>query len=199
MQLLELYAKYMSSIRYSVSIAKNCWLIAEKVSKATGSSIIVDSSKVAESFKLLYILNPLQFKMIFLVRDGRGVTYSHVQRANISVRKAALSWALKNIESKVMQINIPSINILNVKYESLCKNTEQEMRRICCFIDVPFDYSMLELKKAGKHNIGGSPHRFNKNVTEIVLDERWKGSFSFKELLEFNCAAGLVNKLFGYP
>ncbi len=201
--LLEIAGKYKTSVRESVEIVRNCWLITKTVSKITGASVIVDSSKRAEQLKLLYLLNPDQFKLVFLVRDGRGATASSIRRSrirgkNLSTKRAALSWLLNNLKLILVQLTIPKDKRLRVKYEDLCRDPEQEIQRICHFAGLPFDGQTLVLSRYDRHNIGGSPHRFDKGEIEIKLDERWKHSLSSTQLTEFNRIAGFLNKLFGY-
>jgi hypothetical protein len=197
-KLLELIGKRVGFIRQGIDAAKNDWVIVETVSKVVGTPVIIDSSKRAEQLKLLYLRKSNHFKTIFLIRDGRGVTYSRMQRADISARDAALRWVQYNIKSMLLQVSIPKEKKITVRYEDLCQNPDRELGRICDFVGLPFDERMLTLVKSDKHNISGSPHRFDHTEDRIRLDERWKYSLAPKDLAEFDRIAGILNRLLGY-
>lgn len=190
--------RYLPVVRSSIEAARNHWLVIDAVSRISEAPIVVDSSKLSEPFKLLYLLRPKRFKLIFLIRDGRGYAYSVKQRMHTPVNQAARSWASNNLKTVLLHSSIPKDQKLILKYEDLCLDPEAQLRRICDFVGVPFDEHTLKLSKTEKHNVGGSPHRFNKTETKVILDERWKQGLTPQEQEAFNWSAGFVNRLFGY-
>ncbi len=70
-------------------------------------------------------------------------------------------------------------------------------RKICEKLNLPIDTAMLTVSDEKKHNIGGSPRRFDKN-TKIQLDERWKSSMPVSKKVIFGFLGGVLNKILGY-
>lgn len=191
-------AGYMRPLDEALQAAENCWSVVDAVGEVTGARVIVDSSKWPAQFKLLYLLRPEQARAVHLVRDGRGVISSWIRRVGEPVWKLALSWTLNNLRAMLLLANLPKSRKLFVRYEDLCRDPEGTMRRICAFAGLPFEDGVLVLDKRDKHNIGGSPHRFDMAETRIVLDEKWRTSLSQRQLAEFRRVGGWLNRALGY-
>lgn len=192
------WGKYLPVVREAVVTAENCVYICEAVSRVTGCSYIVDSSKWAEQFKTAYLIRPDLIKVIYLVRDGRGVACSQLRRSTLDMKKATLLWVLNNIKIMLMKLTVPSEKVLFVRYEDLCRNRYFEIRRILRFIGVTDCAADLRVRKVGGHNIGGSPHRFDRTQEEIYLDEGWKRRLTWRDLDVFNRFGAPLNRWFGY-
>lgn len=195
--LIEKVAQYSKLIQASLEAVINHWRIGETIARVANRSIVVDSSKWAEQAKLLFLTKPQQVKVIFLVRDGRAVTFSGMRRG-VSLRRSALYWTINNLKNVAIHWNLPAQSRMVVKYEDLCMAPDKEMERICAFLDLPVDESAMVLKKDNRHNIGGSPHRFSLSETEIKLDEQWKHALTPGQLKQFNRIGGFLNQYFGY-
>lgn len=195
---LEIVGKYFKTVRDAVETAKNCITICQAVSSATGRPFVVDSSKWAEQFKLAYLLRPDLAKIIFLVRDGRGVAFSQLHRSTLNVQKATVFWVLNNIKIILMKLFMAHDMVLFVRYEDLCQDPGLQIGRILRFIGVVRTADQIRVKKVGRHNIGGSPHRFDRSQEKIFLDERWRQGLSKIDLIQFNRIGGMLNKYFGY-
>ena len=178
--------------------AENTWHILDLVQKHTDCPVIVDSSKRADQCKLLYLTNPSKFRMIHLVRDGRGTAYSMMTRAGISFARATRAWLCNNLMLNAVQMNIPREQRLFVRYEDLCRDPEATLKSICEFAGIPYENSLTQLSPKQRHNIGGSPHRFNQQRTDITLDERWRTNLTQKQMSFFGRFAGFLNRRFGY-
>ena len=72
------------------------------------------------------------------------------------------------------------------------------LKKIYDFIGVDETSDDFKLKKENGHNIGGSPHRFDKEQDKISLDTRWKINFSNDELRRCNMICGILNTILGY-
>lgn len=178
-------------------------------SKVSGGGIVLDSSKTAEYFFCLKTACPLdvELKLIHLVRDGRAVLFSKKKRAEkyenfgykFSLLPVLKGWWFINHQISAMKNLMQPENVLDVKYEDLCRNIKPEMRRICEFAGISFCEEMVYLSNMDKHNIGGTSHRlsWNKN-TPISLDERWKEGLSMGEKGLFWVLAGRLQHRLGY-
>ena len=185
-----------TSIQRGLDAAQNCWKIVDLLHMVTGKEIIVDSSKIAEQFRFLYFWRPKRMRMIYLVRDGRGVIYSKINREGDSARKASKTWVLENIKILAIKLLIPKYQSITIKYEELCKDPQYTFDRITRFLKIPQE--KIRFSKSSRHNVGGSPHRFDKTNTDIKLDERWKYKLSAKDKKAFNVVGGWLNRFLGY-
>ena len=134
-------------------------------------------------------------RMIYLVRDGRGVIYSKINREGDSARKASKTWVLENIKILAIKLLIPKYQSITIKYEELCKDPQYTFDRITRFLKIPQE--KIRFSKSSRHNVGGSPHRFDKTNTDIKLDERWKYKLSAKDKMAFNVFGGWLNRVVG--
>ena len=190
------YRSSYPSIQRGLDAAQNCWKIVDLLHMVTGKEIIVDSSKIAEQFRFLYVWRPKRIRMSYLLRDGRGVIYSKMHREGDSARKASKTWVLENLKILLIKALIPKKKSIMVKYEDLCQNSQLEINRITSFLNIP--PVKVRLSKSDRHNVCGSPHRFNKDDTNIRLDERWRSKLHSREKNIFNVVGGWLNFFLGY-
>lgn len=194
--LLKRVSKKSSSLSKGMDASFYCWQIVDSISEQTGRSLIVDSSKNSEQFRYLYFWRPRSMKMIHLIRDGRGVVYSKMTRAGDTSRKATKNWVLENLKISFVKKLVNRNNILTIKYEDLCNDPEREVSRIYSFLNIEDEINLLT--KEDRHNVCGSPHRFDWKNMEIKLDERWKEELSDENRKTFNTFGGWLNRIYGY-
>ncbi|MCP3999655.1 MAG: sulfotransferase [Gammaproteobacteria bacterium] len=181
-----------------IEIAENNLQIIDAVSEETQKRYIVDSSKVFKFSRLYHLLRPKSCKTIFLVRDGRGVCYSRSKDGS-SIKASANVWSMVQLKFFFLKLIVPRQNKLTVYYESLCRDPEKEIKRICQFIGVQFEHNCVQLVKQGRHNICGNPMRFRTDETQIRLDESWMSALTDEEKTKFHHSlAGIINWILGY-
>jgi len=199
LKLLQKIGRKLEFIADSIKIAGNNIRLVDSISQAAGKPVVVNSSKVPKIGRLVYLLRPCNTKLIFLRRDGRGVAYSRSRHAGSSFARCTLSWMLYVIKSALLWISLPTEHRLSVRYEALCENSEETMRQISGFLGIPFDPEMTVLEKRNRHNVCGSPMRFEYGKTSILLDERWRTEVSQKDHRIFLLLGGKVfNRALGY-
>jgi hypothetical protein len=163
----------------------------------TGRGIVVDSSKhYLDGFSLQRAAVE-KTRLILLVRDGRAVFSSGIRR-NLG-RDAALS-AWSSIYSRclpVFQKHLTKDQWLLVHYENFATDPARELRRICDFLGIGFEESMLAFAETEQHIANGNNMRFNRNST-VRLDERWREDLSAPMLAYFDRRAGALNRSLGY-
>ena len=85
-------------------------------------------------------------KFIFLVRDYRGVFLSRKSKKVFYKSQnpyvSGIMW--KTINEKIFY---KLENKLIVRYEDLIANTEKELTKICAYLNIPFDNSMLDYQE----------------------------------------------------
>jgi hypothetical protein len=129
-------------------------------------------------------------KFIHIIRDGRGCAASLHRRWQYKPEVTIYRWKKIVREGRRQGLVIPD-RYYEVFYEELTAEPEQWMRKICTFLDVSYDKSVLEVRR--KRVITGS------SATRIVSDkERWRHYFNKNEIKRLELIGGEeLNKL-GY-
>lgn len=95
-------------------------------------------------------------KYIHLLRDGRDVATSYLQLLNLktnsafipqlsnSIENIAAEWDANNKKIQEFLNSRKKENVCFIRFEDVLQNTEDELRQLCEFLDVPFDKQMLE-------------------------------------------------------
>jgi hypothetical protein len=185
-------------------IASNYFKILDNIVEDVGGKFVLDSSKTPEQFFVLlnHHQNEYRIKLIYLVRDARAVCHSRINRATQSGRhfgylNAVISWAKVNLKIINLRSFVKDEDFIMIRYEDLCLETEQTLHNVLRILDLPYTRKLTRLEKEERHNIGGSPHRFNLN-TNIQMDERWKSSFTLKKKMIFMVFGAFLNQKLGY-
>jgi hypothetical protein len=158
---------------------------------------VVDSSKDYLKAIRLYMANPQRVKLILLVRDGRGVFYSNLKRG--TSRKDSLMPWLNHYKRALRLINryVPEKDLLVVKYENIAMNTEQELIKICDFIDMKYESEMIDFMSHSHHIANGNNMRFASG-SHIRVDLGWREKLTAQDLAYFRRNAGKMNAVLGY-
>jgi len=153
----------------------------DAIAMVSGATAIIDSSKSPFRFTSLFQLRPERMKLIQLARDYRGVVHSKMKRGQ-ELGPSLASWSRRLHQMEMMRRDVPDANVMRLKYEDLCLNSESVLRDICSFIGVDFDAGVLRRNAENLHHIGGSPSKFQETKREIRLDESHLTAFSADEL-----------------
>ncbi len=155
-------------------VVENSWAVADAMASVSQARFVVDSSKSPVRLKALYMRRPDRFRVVHLVRDGRAVVASAMRRLGVSPATAARVWKRDNQNLSVMLRTVPERLKLGIRYEALCENPRTEMKRVCDFLELPFEEGMLVLWERAVHNIPGNPLLFNRAERTFRKDERWR-------------------------
>jgi hypothetical protein len=196
--LLSLAARFSREAAAHVVAARNTWTIADVVCAQTRASYLLDSSKNAIRLKLLYLLRPTAFRVIYMVRDGRAVTSSAMRRRGLPANRAAAIWKRENQHIRLVLRSMPADRILRVSYEGLCDGPEATLAAACEFLGVERLPDLVRLWQRPIHNIPGNPMLFDRTVTTVRKDERWRAELSASDLALFESVAGAFNRELGY-
>jgi hypothetical protein len=192
------------------SIAKKNRDLFESILETCSADYIVDSSKAF--FRLCFLERSgfFDLKIIYLVRDGRGVANSKKVKKNLIKRQwnlqskqprpvfwTARLWSLTNLICLILCATRFKKNSIRIRYEDLALKPQKEMERVAVFIGVDplADYSRLPDKVF--HSIAGNSSRFS-NDRLVRLDERWIEGLSCREKCIFALTAGWMNWILGY-
>lgn len=160
--------------------------------------MLTDASNNPRRLKLLLEADLFPISVLHLVRDGRGVLNSYFRKYGsfyIGFRR----WALPAVWAFTLRRRFPRVPWLRVRYEDLATQPESYVRRICAFLDLPFEPEMLvgfsRRTYAGMMgNLGTRALRQD----VIALDERWRSELWWGHRAVFAVLGGWLNRLYGY-
>ncbi len=148
--------------------------------KISNKNIIVDNTKsiyIAEE-----LLKRQTWKILLLTRNPLGLAYSNKKsgiRKNVPRPLDTKIPVYINFAKKALNL-IRYSNVIHIKYEELCLNTEKTIKKLCNFVQVPFIPDMLEFKKNKNHFLMGNRMRFDNNQ-KITEDLEWVYGLNHEE------------------
>jgi hypothetical protein len=126
-----------------------------------------------DSLKIIYPLLP-EARFVHIIRDGRDValSVSRLWFGPNSVVEAADWWASKIRKARHQAEALPYY--LEVRYEDMLADPATVLRRICSFIDLPWDPAMLTFHERAQERIAelDAPVRSADGVRIVSVQER---------------------------
>lgn len=167
--------------------------LVESIVECNGSPILVDSSKSGVQLKY-HLRNPrFDVRVIWLVRDGRGVARSLMRNQRMTMRQAAREWLRSNEEAALIVRRLASGAWTRVRYEEFCADPEGTLAALWRFMGVAPEPPQ---ERAGQHVLG---HVSRLNAARpIRADEKWRTELSAADLRAFAAIAGAMNRELGY-
>lgn len=127
-------------------------------------------------------------RFIYLLRDGRDVSRSHVEMGWAgNVWAAAPVWREAEREWRRVSTFVPRENRIELRYEDLLRDPQRELTRVCAFLDVPYAPEMLEY-----------PARSSYEAPDPRVVERWREKLSARELAWLEREIGAELRARGY-
>lgn len=157
-------------------------VIARSILKASGKTIFFDSSKNVTSAFYHAKRSDINFKVIHLVRDPRGVLNSALRRDSHNDSVQILrNWRRLHGGALMLKRSLDEGSYLLVRYERLCHSTQETLDSIYRFIGVtPVDSGNTAAGPEKYHIIGNRMRR--KALTGLSYDESWKDSLTGEQL-----------------
>jgi len=161
-------------------------------------------------------------RFIHLIRDGRDVALSQRARviddAIVPMSAMGERWSRRIEAAREGAADIPAGSYMELRYEDLVAEPEPYLRRVCAFIDLDFDPSMLAYHERATErlaemdrdldNTGNGVVRTgtNRMAAHALTSEppttgrsgRWRNEMTPEELAEFEAAAGSMLVDLGY-
>jgi hypothetical protein len=147
--------------------------------------------------------------VIHIIRDGRAVFNSFLEANRKAgrvlwpekVSAAARSWTVRLTRARQHQSNP---NYREVLYEELVRSPETELRRICAFLDLEYNPSMLDFAEVNRRQELVPQHRtaWHDATLMPVQDRRvaaWQRTLSPSSVARFELMAGHHLLSCGYP
>lgn len=163
----------------------------KSISKISGASVIVDSSKHPAFPYLLSKDNSIDLFLGHLIRDSRAVAFScnkkklrpeiYWEKAlmprssffQTSMKWAAFNLALEKCSDKVSKS-------VKIKYEEFCDCPEETINGILAYFGVEVDCSFdKSIDQNIQHSISGNPIRFKKGPISIRKDDEWEDKMNW--------------------
>jgi hypothetical protein len=142
--------------------------------------VMVDSSK--DLRPLSSIRTVADLRVIYLIRDVRGWVYSRHSMLDRSMVRLAYSWLFRNRQIK-MELERQKIPYLQVGYEEFALYPELILAKICDFLQIDFQSTMLSPDRSGSHVISGNIARHDADKRKrIFYDNRWFVSEKLSQL-----------------
>jgi hypothetical protein len=173
---------------------------------------------VALRLKYLLKIPDLDVRVIRVTREGRAVALSYTDEWNFadskdpemrgggngqrrppprrSMAEAANEWKRSNESSDALVATLPRSQWIEVRYEELCADPVNTLKRLAAFLDLDPLQSRLDFRAQTQHVIGNGMRL--DSTSEIRLDERWKEVLSNDDLKAFDSVAGKLNRSYGY-
>jgi hypothetical protein len=155
---------------------------------------------------------------IHLIRDGRDVMLSvrNLWFGPQSIKEAAKTWVERIQSARKQAAQLP--NYLEVRYEDLVLDTEPTLKKICTFIDLPWEPRMLDYHQTAAERLAEisrdvkgtngnvfataeqrlSIFSLTKKPPEPARIGRWKNEMSATDRKQFEKIAGPLLVELGY-
>lgn len=146
----------------------------ENARRLAGAPIYLDGAKSTRRAQLFARDGRSQMKVIHMIRDGRGFSNSYLKHWSHETRNVATPahlWLRYISEVDKFAKVYPSVPLLTVRYEDLCRSTTETMKTVYRFLDVPYEeFDGTALRTT--HLLGNKMrHRFDGKIHE---DTSWK-------------------------
>ena len=191
--LLALLPDTMTRIK---EVTRQNLVLSQIVCDIQGGSVFLDGSK--DSARLLHYLRSGEWdiKVIYLQRDGRGVTNSYVKHDGVDYDGAIAYWQKAVTELQIMRQMLDAAMVYDLRYEDLCRKPEQKLAEICRWLGID-EFDQCATFDAELQHVLGNSMRLN-NVTEIRFDETWRKKLTTENMRDFQERAGALNQSLGY-
>ena len=127
-----------------------------------------------------------------MVRDGRDCAKSFNRRFNYNINRAIYNWKKIVKQARKDGYVAGKDRYFEIKYEDLTDAPEIHMKKICSFLEIPYDSQVL---------ISNMPMYSGKNDQQkkiVSNSEKWRTAFTKKQVKKLEDIAGLTLKEFGY-
>jgi hypothetical protein len=202
---LKAILNYPGQSAYFNEYLENHYIFFRAILEKSGKSVIVDISKNPLRAFLLMKHPSIDFRLIHLVRDGRGVAWSLLRKfakggtKHRPVWRTALFWIIVNRQSNYVRKR--TINTTLIKYEDLVAKPENTLNKIAYMAEIDpkplSDVIHGELANEDSHIMEGNRLRKEKSI-KLKPDTEWKEKLDQKQQRVFSKIAKKTLSNYGY-
>jgi hypothetical protein len=134
-------------------------------------------------------------RFIHVIRDGRAVALSRYDRRNLHPKFAIHQWKRMILKGQYDGRILGPEHYLEIKYEDLLEAPVEMLNRVCAFLEVEFEESMLDLSQteaANQSNAYVRPKLDKKKVNA------WQEKFRPQQIEALEQIAGDLLQALGY-
>jgi hypothetical protein len=155
----------------------------------------LDTTKPVQQIRVLGRHPQIDLKVISLIRDGRAVMKSLIEKEGYSPEKAVydIHWGIRY--QLRAEATLPPERLYRLRLEDLCADPTVVLRELRSFIGVAPD--PLGCDSTQGHHIIGNGMRMRYDGV-IRYDQSWKTELSPQHLALFEARAGRINRSLGY-
>lgn len=181
------------SLRYLIDLMFSSYCNCEN------KTVWGDKSLFFGSVHILHQLFP-DARFIHIIRDGRDVfdSWRKIDKRKNNPAVISLDWAYKEKSINTAFDKLPNDKKLSVRYEDLIDSPDKIVKRVCNFLDIPFEHNMLEFYKSSKKYIGGHHSRLIFNKIDSGNANKWKKALTESEIRIFTCLSRNLLRKYGY-
>jgi Sulfotransferase family len=140
-------------------------------------------------------------KFVHLVRDGREValSYADVPFGPSTVAKAAALWKSRVKLGMEQGRPLGTARYVELRYERLLVNPQEEVEGLCSFLDLEFDPAMLDYSERARSEVLDRAKLYNPNVMRSITKTRsWDEQMPRSQVEVFEAVAGDTLTELGY-
>jgi len=152
------------------------------IAQASEASWLADSSKFWQRLWALRATGGISVKVLYLVRDSRGVMNSYHRKDGHWTRGYRRMMKLDIIAWFLRNIRIGRKDWLTLNYEDFAREPEKALHRVCAFLDLTYDPGMCQPDPSRYSGVGGNRLRWSP-VEKISLNESWRHQMARKTRL----------------
>ena len=187
------------------SHAEQTAALLEEVAEASGSQVIVDSSKLPGRAATMMEMPGVEIYLVHVVRDGRGVAWSMMKPYSVSVEDGiqkelkpkplwytAARWVVVNLATEILRLR------LRIRYEDFVADPEATVAKIMELVGRRYVQPAHggEVMKP-QHQVAGSRHRMQDEI-RIRKDVGWKVKMPRAKQRMFSILAAPLLWRYGY-
>jgi Sulfotransferase family len=150
-----------------------------------GQDWVVDSSSEPSDAALLAGLAAVDLRIVHLVRDPRGVVYSHHRasrarpgwRQRLSTAYLAAAWVAANLAARQVLRHVGPARSMQIRYEDLMRDPVQGIGRAVTLTGRSVPDGLINDRKVGIdvcHTVAGNPGRFRNGQIALEEDVAWR-------------------------
>ena len=139
-------------------------------------------------------------RFIHLVRDGRNValSYSHVDFGPKNVARAARLWQ-RRVGAGIRDGRaLEPGRYIEIRNEDLAQDAPTEVKKVCEFLELPFDPKMLDEKERAKGEVHKVTHHHTPEASGRKHFSEWQEEMSPADIEVFEAVAGGTLSALGY-
>jgi|GEM_PF-5170300 len=171
------------------SIKENIHHICQTITTEQQKQIYGDKClSIADDIPQLAMIFP-KARFIHLVRDGRAVAKSIRDRAYSDLCIGINEWKREIVRTRILREMLDESQFMEVCYEDILQQPKDSFEKICSFLNIPFEPTMLEIANSKATN---TKNAYVKKHIDTDNVEKWRNGLSKKEIYKLEHIAGDV-------